>query len=75
MVTVPAVCPDTPHLESDPVILYVSDDFRKPMPFTADVQAKIRSKLKLDIQSREKERIIRQLANRTVIEVDPEVLK
>src|SRR5271166_550512 len=31
MVTVPAVCPETPHLERDPVILYVSDDFRKPM--------------------------------------------
>jgi LmbE family N-acetylglucosaminyl deacetylase len=37
MVTVPAVCPDTPHLERDPVILYLSDDFKKPTPFTADI--------------------------------------
>jgi LmbE family N-acetylglucosaminyl deacetylase len=37
MVTVPAVCPDTPHLERDPVILYLSDDFKKPTPFSADV--------------------------------------
>ncbi|HEY7427411.1 MAG TPA: PIG-L deacetylase family protein [Gemmataceae bacterium] len=37
MVTVPAVCPDTPHLERDPVILYLSDDFQKPLPFSADV--------------------------------------
>jgi LmbE family N-acetylglucosaminyl deacetylase len=37
MVTVPAVCPDTPHLHRDPVILYVSDDFKKPVPFSADV--------------------------------------
>ena len=37
MVTVPAVCPDTPHLERDPVILYLSDDFKKPLPFSADV--------------------------------------
>jgi LmbE family N-acetylglucosaminyl deacetylase len=37
MVTVPAVCPDTPHLTRDPVILYFSDDFKKPAPFTPDV--------------------------------------
>jgi N-acetylglucosamine malate deacetylase 1 len=37
MVTVPAVCPETPHLERDPVILYLSDDFKKPLPFSADV--------------------------------------
>jgi LmbE family N-acetylglucosaminyl deacetylase len=37
MVTVPAVCPETPHLDRDPVIVYVSDDFRKPAAFTADV--------------------------------------
>jgi N-acetylglucosamine malate deacetylase 1 len=37
MVTVPAVCPETPHLERDPVILYLSDDFKKPIPFSADV--------------------------------------
>src|SRR5262245_13281900 len=37
MVTVPAICPETPHLTRDPVILYFSDDFRKPAPFTPDV--------------------------------------
>jgi N-acetylglucosamine malate deacetylase 1 len=37
LLTVPAVCPDTPHLERDPVILYLSDDFKKPVPFSADV--------------------------------------
>jgi LmbE family N-acetylglucosaminyl deacetylase len=37
MITVPAVCPDAPHLEANPVILYFSDDFRKPAPFTPDV--------------------------------------
>jgi LmbE family N-acetylglucosaminyl deacetylase len=37
MITVPAVCPDAPHLESNPVILYFSDDFRKPAPFIPDV--------------------------------------
>lgn len=37
MVTVPAVCPDTPHLERDPVVMYLSDDFKKPIPFRADV--------------------------------------
>ncbi|HEY8503935.1 MAG TPA: PIG-L family deacetylase [Gemmataceae bacterium] len=33
LVTVPAVCPDTPHLERSPVILYFSDAFRKPCRF------------------------------------------
>ncbi len=37
LLTVPAVCPDAPHLERDPVILYFSDDFKKPAPFHPDV--------------------------------------
>ncbi len=37
MVTVPAVCPETPHLTRDPVIAYLSDDFTKPHAFTPDV--------------------------------------
>jgi LmbE family N-acetylglucosaminyl deacetylase len=37
MITVPAICPDTPHLDRNPVILYLSDDFRKPATFTPDV--------------------------------------
>ena len=41
MVTVPAVCPDTPHLERNPVILYVSDTFRKPCPFEPHIAVDI----------------------------------
>jgi LmbE family N-acetylglucosaminyl deacetylase len=37
MITVPAVLPDVPHLASNPVIAYVADDFRKPLPFQPDV--------------------------------------
>jgi LmbE family N-acetylglucosaminyl deacetylase len=37
LVTVPAVCPDVPHLERDPVIAYFSDDFKKPVAFSPDV--------------------------------------
>jgi hypothetical protein len=33
MVTVPAICPDTPHLPRSPVILYFSDAFKKPCRF------------------------------------------
>jgi LmbE family N-acetylglucosaminyl deacetylase len=37
MVTVPAVCPDTPHLMKTPVILYFSDGFTKPCRFEPHV--------------------------------------
>ncbi len=37
MVTVPAICPEVPHLERNPVIAYLSDDFKKPAPFQPDV--------------------------------------
>ena len=37
MVTVPFYCPDTPHLERNPVFMYFEDRFQKPNPFTADV--------------------------------------
>lgn len=33
LLTVPAICPDMPHLARDPVIAYLSDDFRRPWPF------------------------------------------
>lgn len=36
MVTVPNVCPDTPALDSDPVIAYLADEFQKPTPFEPD---------------------------------------
>ncbi len=37
MVTVPNICPLTPHLEKNPVIVYLSDNFTKPNPFSPDV--------------------------------------
>lgn len=37
MVTVPFFCPDTPHLEKNPVFLYSSDRFKKPYAFNADI--------------------------------------
>jgi LmbE family N-acetylglucosaminyl deacetylase len=33
LLTVPAICPDVPHLERSPVILYFSDAFKKPCRF------------------------------------------
>jgi N-acetylglucosamine malate deacetylase 1 len=37
MVTVPHFCPDTPALKTNPVFLYLSDNFQKPYPFRPDV--------------------------------------
>jgi LmbE family N-acetylglucosaminyl deacetylase len=37
LLTVPAVCPEAPHLAKSPVILYFSDAFRKPCPFEPHV--------------------------------------
>ncbi|MDE0314590.1 MAG: PIG-L family deacetylase [Candidatus Poribacteria bacterium] len=37
MVTVPNICALTPHLEKNPVIVYLSDGFMKPIPFSPDV--------------------------------------
>ena len=37
MVTVPNICALTPHLRKNPVIVYLSDGFMKPYPFTPDV--------------------------------------
>src|SRR5262249_14151366 len=33
LLTVPALCPDVPHLRRDPVIAYLSDEFTRPCPF------------------------------------------
>lgn len=41
MVTVPFICPDTPHLTKNPVFLYSSDAFQKPYPFEADIAVSI----------------------------------
>lgn len=37
MVTVPFFCPDTPPLLQNPIFLYVSDNFQKPIPFQPDI--------------------------------------
>jgi LmbE family N-acetylglucosaminyl deacetylase len=37
MVTVPNICALTPHLERNPVIVYLSDGFKKPNPFEPNV--------------------------------------
>ena len=37
MVTVPNICALTPDLRENPVIVYLSDGFMKPYPFTPDV--------------------------------------
>jgi len=37
MVTVPLVCPDVPHLKTNPVIAYLFDEFTRPAAFRPDV--------------------------------------
>jgi LmbE family N-acetylglucosaminyl deacetylase len=37
MVTVPNIMAGTPHLDKNPVIMYMSDRFTKPLPFEPDV--------------------------------------
>ena len=37
LLTVPAICPDVPHLPASPVILYFSDAFKKPCRFEPHV--------------------------------------
>ena len=41
MVTVPFICPDVPHLTSNPVFMYYTDRFQKPYPSQADVVVNI----------------------------------
>jgi N-acetylglucosamine malate deacetylase 1 len=41
MVTVPFICPDTPHLTKNPVFLFSSDGFQKPYPFQAEIAVSI----------------------------------
>lgn len=41
LIRVPNICPQTPHLSKTPIIAYMSDGFRKPVPFTADVVVSI----------------------------------
>ncbi len=37
MVICPFICPDVPHLKTNPVFLYLSDGFQKPNPFEPDM--------------------------------------
>jgi N-acetylglucosamine malate deacetylase 1 len=41
LLTVPAICPDVPHLRACPVILYFSDAFQKPCRFEPHVVVEI----------------------------------
>jgi LmbE family N-acetylglucosaminyl deacetylase len=41
MVTVPYFCPDTPHLERNPIFLSYEDRFTKPNPMQADIVVSI----------------------------------
>jgi LmbE family N-acetylglucosaminyl deacetylase len=45
MVTVPGICPDTPHLPHSPIIIYFSDAFKKPCPFEPHVIVDIEDEL------------------------------
>lgn len=41
MVICPFICPDVPHLKTNPVFLYLSDGFQKPNPFEPDLVVEI----------------------------------
>jgi len=41
MVICPFICPDVPHLKTNPVFLYFSDRFQKPNPFEPDLVVSI----------------------------------
>jgi len=41
MVIVPFICPDVPHLKTNPVFMYFSDRFRKPNPFEPTIVVSI----------------------------------
>ncbi len=45
LLTVPAICPDTPHLERSPVILYFSDAFKHPCRFEPHIVVDIEDTL------------------------------
>ena len=50
LLTVPGVAPDTPALAADPVILYMSDFFQRPYPFTPTVVVDITSAVDTVVQ-------------------------
>jgi LmbE family N-acetylglucosaminyl deacetylase len=45
LVTVPAICPDVPIVERNPVIMYFSDGFKKPYPFQPRVAVDVEPQL------------------------------
>jgi len=49
-ITVPNAVPETPHLSYQPVMLYMSDTFRKPASFTPDVVIDIDSVMDAKIE-------------------------
>jgi N-acetylglucosamine malate deacetylase 1 len=53
LVTIPYFCPDTPHLERNPVFMYYEDQFQKPAPFTADIVVAIDDVIEKKIQAME----------------------
>ncbi len=53
----------------------VKREYAHQVPLTAEVQTKIRNKLRQDIYERERDRVVRQLKGHAVIEVDPNLFK
>jgi LmbE family N-acetylglucosaminyl deacetylase len=51
MVTVPFFCPDTPHLNKNPVFFFYPDRFQKPMPFQPDVAVSIDSVMETKLKA------------------------
>ncbi len=45
MLTVPAIAPEVPALERDPVVMYMSDEFTRPYPFTPTVALDIEAEV------------------------------
>jgi N-acetylglucosamine malate deacetylase 1 len=50
LIRVPNICPLVPHLSTTPIILYMQDHFRKPIPFMPDVVVDIDSVM--DVKAR-----------------------
>lgn len=51
MVTVPNIVSVAPHLQSNPVIMYTTDRFQKPYPFTPDVVVDINAVVEKKIEA------------------------
>ena len=51
MVICPFICPDVPHLKTNPAFLYFPDRFEKPNPFEADVVVDIDSVIEAKLEA------------------------